>query len=261
MRGAASIGVATAAATRSSRPDVCRFLQALDADGHLVAPVERPDVVNRCAALDDAVPQSLRQQELVCLTAGHVDCPRFVRGAALVTEATEVRVRGGSMVTPAVIGSLMVLVVAFAASIMFVAARGGIELRSAAGPTPTGAQVAIASVAPGPSASAAPTVIPTATPSPTPVTTPSPTPTATPSPTATPEPTPEPTPRSDRYDLLEPCPDQPDCWIYTVRRGDNLVSIANYFGIPRRTVYALNPWAREQGLRAGRKLILPPPTR
>jgi hypothetical protein len=39
------------------------------------------------------------------------------------------------------------------------------------------------------------------------------------------------------------------------------VSIANYFGIPRRTVYALNPWARDEGLRAGRKLILPPPTR
>jgi hypothetical protein len=99
--------------------------------------------------------------------------------------------------------------------------------------------------------------------SPTPSTSPSPSPTPSPTPTPTPspEPTPEPTPKSDRYKLLKPCPDQPDCWIYTVRRGDNLVSIANYFGIPRRTVYALNPWARDEGLRAGRKLILPPPTR
>ena len=45
------------------------------------APVEVPDPVNRCAALHDAVPQSMRQQELVCLTSGHVNCPRYLRGA------------------------------------------------------------------------------------------------------------------------------------------------------------------------------------
>jgi hypothetical protein len=60
---------------------------------------------------------------------------------------------------------------------------------------------------------------------------------------------------------LEPCPDRPDCYIYTVRSGGNLVSIANYFGVPLETVYELNRWVRTTGLRAGQELILPPPTR
>jgi LysM repeat protein len=46
-----------------------------------------------------------------------------------------------------------------------------------------------------------------------------------------------------------------------VRSGDNLVSIARYFGVPLETVYRLNPWTRTSGLRAGQELILPPPTR
>jgi LysM repeat protein len=49
--------------------------------------------------------------------------------------------------------------------------------------------------------------------------------------------------------------------VYTVRSGDNVVSIARYFGVPLDTVYDLNPWLRGTGLRAGQKLILPPPTR
>jgi LysM repeat protein len=61
--------------------------------------------------------------------------------------------------------------------------------------------------------------------------------------------------------LLEPCPDEPRCWIYTTRRGDNLFSIANYFGVPLEAVYARNPWTRTESLRAGRELRLPPPTR
>jgi hypothetical protein len=46
-----------------------------------------------------------------------------------------------------------------------------------------------------------------------------------------------------------------------VRRGDNLFSIANYFGVPLRRVYAMNPWLENSGLRAGQELRLPPPTR
>ena len=85
------------------------------------------------------------------------------------------------------------------------------------------------------------------------------------SPSVTPEPTPaatpKPKPTSNRYALLKPCPDEPKCWIYVIRSGDNLVSIAHYFGVSVDRVRALNPWTRTQGLRVGRELILPPPTR
>ena len=57
------------------------------------------------------------------------------------------------------------------------------------------------------------------------------------------------------------CPDAPNCWIYKVRSGDNLFSIANYFGVPLARVYAMNPWLESTGLRAGQSLRLPPPTR
>jgi hypothetical protein len=69
------------------------------------------------------------------------------------------------------------------------------------------------------------------------------------------------TPSSDRYALLTPCSDRPDCWIYVIRSGDNLFSIANYFGVPLETVYALNPTTRTTPLRAGQPLVLPAPTR
>ena len=58
-----------------------------------------------------------------------------------------------------------------------------------------------------------------------------------------------------------PCPETPRCWIYRVRAGDNLYSIANCFGVSLDSIYARNPWARTQGLRAGQELRLPPPTR
>jgi LysM repeat protein len=61
--------------------------------------------------------------------------------------------------------------------------------------------------------------------------------------------------------LLKPCPNTPRCWIYTVRSGDNLYSIANYFGVSMNSIYARNPWVKNTGLRAGQQLRLPPPTR
>ena len=87
--------------------------------------------------------------------------------------------------------------------------------------------------------------------------------TATPAPTHTPAGTPAvtPGPSSNRYDLLTPCPGTPDCWIYVVREGDNLFSIARYFGVPLAVVEQRNPWTRTTQLVAGQKLLLPPPTR
>ncbi len=243
---------------RSLDPNTCPFLRA-SADGTLVTPIERPDPANRCAALAEAVPQSLRQQELVCLSSGHVNCPRYLRGAAVVVDTPTPVVRTGRTLTTPVFASLVLLVMAVSASVAFVFARGGIGL-TAAGPSPSATTVA---VVPSPSI-AAPAGTPSAavTPlAPSPSVTPSLTPTARPSPAATPGPKPTATPRSDRYKLLKPCPNTPRCWIYTVRSGDNLYSIANYFGVSRDSIYARNPWLRNTGLRAGQELRIPPPTR
>ena len=67
---------------------------------------------------------------------------------------------------------------------------------------------------------------------------------------------------SDRYKLLDPCPSQPNCWIYTVRSGDNLYSIAHYFGIPMSVIYDWNPrYANGARLRDGDQIRMPPPRR
>jgi LysM repeat protein len=87
---------------------------------------------------------------------------------------------------------------------------------------------------------------------------PSPTPTATPTPKATPKPTPKPT--SGRFALLTPCPSTPDCYVYVIRSGDNLFSIANYFGVSLTRVQKMNPWV-SGGLVVGHGLRIPTPTR
>ena len=248
---------------RSPDPEICPFLRAVDDRDRLVAPVEAPDPANRCAALREAVPQSLRQQELVCLASGHVNCPRYLRGAVVIAEAPDPVVRAGRTVSPAVLASVVVLVMAASASLAFVMARGGLELAAAAtsAPGPSATAVAVASTVPTPVPTLAPTPAPTASASPAPTPSPTPSPTATPSATPTPKPTAPPAATSDRYALLRACPDTPRCWIYRVRAGDNLYSIAHYFGVSLDSIYDRNPWTRTQGLRAGQELRLPPPTR
>jgi LysM domain len=252
---------------RSPDPNVCPFLRAAGSQG-LTLPIESPDPVNRCAALAEAVPQSLRQQELVCLSTGHINCPRYLRGAAVVAEAPTAVVREGRAMSPAMLGSLVVLVLALSASVGFVFARGGaLDIDPSGGiASPSASALAVAS--PSVPVASAPVVAPTASvavspspasPSPTPSPTPTPRPTATTAPT--PKPTPRPTPRSDRYRLLRACPGTANCWIYRVRSGDNLFSIARYFGVSQNSIYARNPWVRDRGLRAGQELRLPPPTR
>src|SRR4029077_15146928 len=109
---------------------VCPFLRAHGDDDTLGRPVEVPDAVNRCAALGESVPQSLRQQELVCLTSAHVNCPRHLRGTSLGSDAVE-RVARPQVVSPAIAGSVVVLIVAFLLSIGFVVANGGVTLTGA----------------------------------------------------------------------------------------------------------------------------------
>lgn len=250
---------------RSTTPGVCPFLRAAGPDDAIGFPIELPDVTNRCAALREPVPQSLRQQELVCLTSGHINCPRYLRGALVASERPAVRRRLGMGLTPAIAAALAVLVLSFGVSVAFVVANGGLTLPVAAVGATASPSGSTAAVVPSATPAVQPTPRATVTAAGTPV--PSAKPSAVPSasPSVTPEPTPaatpKPKPTSNRYALLKPCPDEPKCWIYVIRSGDNLVSIAHYFGVSVDRVRALNPWTRTQGLRAGRELILPPPTR
>ena len=156
---------------------------------------------------------------------------------------------GPRLLTPAIAISLVLLVASAAAAIAFVTVTGGLRLASSVPP------VAVASSSPSPTP-----LEPTPTPGQTLEPTVSPTPAPTPTPTLTLAPTPTPAPTSDRYALLTPCPDKPDCYLYTIRAGDNLQSIASYFGIPYSTVRKLNPNLRIP-IHTGDVVILPPPTR
>jgi hypothetical protein len=250
----------------AARPEpwICPFLRAGAADGTLGDPIRWPDEANRCTAFGDAAPQSLRQQEYACLASAHVNCPRFVRGANLLAEAPPAT-GAGLQLTPAVVAALLVLAASFALSVGFVVANGGMDLPANATRSP---QAAFASVAPGGDPSAEPAASTSVEPSVEPIVEPTPTAsvdaasaTPTPAATTTTGASPSPRPSSDRYALLHACPDEPDCWIYTVRSGDNLVSIARYFGVALEVVTEINPWTTTTQLVAGQELRLPPPTR
>jgi len=254
---------------RSTDPSTCPFLRAVDADDRLRSPVEAVDPRNRCVATGGSDPQDAKQQRMACLTTSHVSCPRYLSGVAGPTAvppvaqeavATEPEQRAAAAsrpgpgratrtLTPAVIAATVFLVASASAAIAFVALRGGIDLPIA---SPRASEVALAS----PTAAA--------TPEPTAVPTPTPTAPASPSPSlaATPAPTATPTSTSDRYALLEPCPSTPDCYVYEIRAGDNLRSIANYFGVPYDTILEMNPQISDPAtIQPGDEINLPPPTR
>ncbi len=60
----------------------------------------RSDPANRCGASDPPAPVSLAQQRLVCLDAGHVDCPRFSRAIGSPRTGGGRGARGGSQRPP-----------------------------------------------------------------------------------------------------------------------------------------------------------------
>jgi LysM repeat protein len=248
---------------RSPLATTCPFLRS-EAFGQLQPPNEWPDPANRCAALDEPQAPSARQQELVCLTLAHANCPRYLRGSLLARQAALAMPRTRTL-TGAIFGAILILIASSAASFAFVLSRGGLEIPvaspgvanevAAVSPsTPPPSSTAVAVVpSPSPEPSVEPSIEPSLAPSEPPL---SPPPTK---PSQTPTPTPRPT--SDRFALLDPCPDTPNCYVYTIRAGDNLYSIANYFGVSLQRVYQLNPWTRTSSVRPGRELILPKPTR
>jgi hypothetical protein len=252
-------------------------------DGTLVAPYHSPADGHQCVAYGSPKPQSLHQQELFCLRAEHTECPRYVRALAVSGSATG---GAGSRALPgATVAAVLLLVLSAGISFGFVIQRGGIDLPVVEGAPTASSPVAIVATqsppatsdAPTPAATDVPTAAPTDAPSGSPAPTPTEAPTATPTPGPTPTPTaqptstPVPTPRptstpstgtASRYALLTPCPNVRRCYIYTVRAGDNLFSIAHWFGVSLQSIYALNPqYANGAHLRAGDQLRMPPPTR
>jgi hypothetical protein len=248
---------------RSPDPSVCPFFRR-ELDGLLAAPLLAPDDANRCAAVGAPRPQATHQQDLVCLRVAHADCPRYLRATLVVPEAPAAR--RPVAVPRATLAALLVLVLSAGISFGFVLQRGGIDLPVVeGGATPT-AHAVVTTAAPAATvspATAPPTVAPTpmAAASPTPSPTLAPTPSPSPASTLAPANTPSATPTSTRYAFLKACPDRKGCWIYRVRSGDNLFSIANYFGHPLSTIYRWNPQYPETRLRVGDPIRMPPPTR
>ncbi len=247
---------------RSAQADVCPFLRRIDVAGLSGRPAGVPDPANSCLALPEPRAQSLRQQQLVCLQAGHVHCPRYVQspvaGLAGAGPAGRASRRPGRPTAVA----LGILIASTAVAGGFVVVRGGIDLPGAgiegASPTPSAegrsaepsAGIGSGSSAAPPAVSVAPTPVPTADAT---AATPSATPVAV---VATP------TPTSSLLALLDPCPDRVDCYLYTVRRNDTLHKIADTFGVSYSTVRALNPQIVDPNLiRVGDRIVLPPPTR
>ncbi len=286
-------------AARSPVHGVCPFLRG-EAAGALVAPVPAPREGQACVAIGAPRPQSTSQQELVCLRATHVDCPRYQRGSMAPAQAPA---RTRPTVPRATLAALLILVLSAGISLGYVVQRGGLDL-PLVGPAATDAGVAVVASAspaltgapeateapvmtesplltagptsgpsvevstePSTSVEPAPTPAATATPeltaAPTPAPTAGPTAKPTPKPTATakPKPTATPKPRSDRYKLLTKCPDRSNCWIYVVRSGDNLFSIGKYFGHSLATLYQWNPQYPGTRLKVGAEIRMPPPTR
>ena len=247
-------------------PSICQFLASRARDGTLGPAVPAVDATNHCIAVGEPAPQFPQQQNLVCLAAAHVNCPRYLRGMVFAGAPSPAPVR--DPVSPAVIGAALVLLASIAASFGFLAIRGGFDLavstaepgQLAVAATPSIAPSVAIATTPAPTSTPSPSLPPSQTPSPTPSSTPPLTPEPTPVRTPSPTPTPRPTPTSNRFAVLTRCPSTPDCWIYTIRSGDNLRSIANYFGVSYDKVLAMNPNLRRP-IHAGDKLRIPTPTR
>jgi hypothetical protein len=162
-------------------------------------------------------------------------------------------VPGRTILTPAVMAAAAFAVLAAFISVTFVSSRGGLQLPVAA------TAIATASLSPGaalasesPAGSPIPsTATPAASPPPGPSTAPSAVASEGPSPSAVPSaPSPRPSPSGpvDPLLALEPCPGQPGCFEYVVRRGDAYSAINDRFGLLLWITDALNPEVADKGI-------------
>jgi hypothetical protein len=260
-------------------PMRCHFLRTVGPDGRLAEAQRTAVPTHRCAAFGDPLPLSLRQQELVCLQRVHVSCPRYVRGTLLANEnqsqnePQEGRERGVPLWTIAgvalVILSLLVLTTALLGIPPFnsnAAAPGSAVAAGSPSPSASVTNVATPTASPSVQATPSASVKPSA----------SPTPTASAKATFTPNasPTWPPGGTASRMNLLVPCSDQPDCWVYTVHGpgpapsgngspvADTLANIVKYFGVSMASVQQLNPWLNGgTTITPGDKLKIPTPTK
>ena len=258
----------------TGRQAVCPFLR-LESDAALLDPAGAPSDDHRCVAIEGPRVVSRQQQDLVCLRGAHVDCPRYRRAPA--PRATSGHARGSSPSLPrAIAASLVLLALAAGISFGFVLQRGGIDLPPSA--QASGAAVA-ATTSPAPSATAAAapargSASPAASAAPTPgITAPASAPPAesptverspTPSPSTRPSASPSPAsggPSASRLAVLKPCRGQAGCYLYTIRVGDNLFSIAHWFGVPLDKVNRWNPTLKTTGIHSGMQIKIPTPTR
>jgi len=263
----------------SGVPLQCHFLRTVTPDGRLAEAQATAVPTHRCAAFGDPLPLSLRQQELVCLQRVHVSCPRYVRGTLLASEA---EARPADQEQKTRFPLLTVIAIGLVVLGILVLATNGLGFFGG-GTKPLATHTPLIGAG-SPTPTATPTLVPTPTPTAVPSASASaaPTPTATPAPSATPSPTPQPTatatPKASptwppgatasRMNLLTPCTDQPNCWLYTVRSAaqngspvnDTVSGIATFFGVKQSAIINMNPWAAG-GVTPGQQLKIPNPTR
>lgn len=258
-------------ASANAGPVRCHFLRSVGPDGRLVEAQRTAVPTHRCAAFGDPLPLSLRQQELVCLQRVHVSCPRYVRGTLLANESSSSPANAGPrkrlpILSIVGVGLVVLALVVVASSMLGLPPFGGgntglnqadVATQQPASPSATATVETTASIQP--SAALSPTLEPTASLGPT----------LAPTPAAASWP---PGATASRMNLLVPCTDQANCYVYTVRRSgpppggngssvpDSLANIATFFGVSVNEINAMNPSA-SSGIHAGDKLKIPPPTR
>jgi hypothetical protein len=263
----------------ASRRATCQFLR-LETGGALSEPFDTVRDDHRCVAIAGPRVISRQQQELVCLRAAHLDCPRYRRGVA---SPEPDHAPGRPPLPRAVAAALGVLALSAGISLGFIVQRGGIDLPSSprssaaaalASPSPNSSTAGVSPTAP-PTSAAIQSEAPSVAPSPPPSAVPSPPPTAAPSATpkpTTPAPSPSPsvapsapaasgTPSASRLALLKPCPGRAGCYLYRIRSGDNLFSIAKWFGVPLAGIYTMNPTLATTPITPGMTIKIPTPTR